>query len=313
MIVDMRLGNTPLWYLNHRKDASLRVTDEVRKCVVFIGLPLVSSDGQQVIKYKGTAFFVAVPTSVVVPTSIKGETHSYLVTAKHVAMKLQDKQFFVRINSKDGSSKLLQGEGTKWWTHPTDNSVDVAIIPSSPTVEEFDYVGIPISMFLSDDIIKTKGIGTGDEVFITGLFAHLAGSSKNLPIVRMGNIAMMPDEPVPTRNLGDIDAYLIEARSIGGLSGSPAFVRQTVQLGIGESYLLGLVHGHWDIPSSERDDEVLMDADLVGKVNMGIAIVVPAKKILEVINHPELVEMRRVEEEEKIRRQNPPTADKKIT
>jgi hypothetical protein len=32
----------------------------------------------------------------------------------------------------------------------------------------------------------------------------------------MGNIAMMPDEVIPTE-FGDIEAYLVEARSIGGL------------------------------------------------------------------------------------------------
>lgn len=257
------------------------------------------NDGQQVLSFHGTAFFVAVPSSN------EGATFSfsYLVTAKHVAIRLQDKQFFVRINSRDGSSKLIRGEGVKWWTHPTDNSVDIAIIPCALPITEFDYMVIPVSMFLSDEVIKNKGIGTGDEVFITGLFAHVTGSKRNIPIVRMGNIAMMPDEPIPTSDLGDIDAYLIEARSIGGISGSPAFVRETVQMGIGGFYLLGLMHGHWDIPSSKKDDGVLMDADSVGKVNMGIAIVVPAKKILEVINHPELVKMRR-ELDEVVRQQN---------
>lgn len=153
-------------------------------------------------------------------------------------------------------------------------------------------------MFLTDEVIRSKGIGTGDEVFITGLFIHLAGSARNLPIVRMGNIAMMPDEPVPTR-MGLIDAYLIEARSIGGLSGSPAFVRETVPGGIGGFYLLGLMHGHWDIPPEERDDHVpRADEDAQAKVNMGIAIVVPATKILQVLNHPPLVEIRRTRDQE---------------
>ncbi len=133
---------------------------------------------------------------------------------------------------------------------------------------------------------------------MTGLFIHLAGSARNLPIVRMGNIAMMPDEPVPTRT-GAIDAYLIEARSIGGLSGSPAFVRRTVSAGIGRSYLLGLMHGHWDVPPEARDDEVAQaDEEAQGKVNMGIAVVVPATKILEVLNQPALVAIRNTRDQE---------------
>ena len=96
---------------------------------------------------------------------------------------------------------------------------------------------------------------------------------------------MIPDEPVPTK-MGMTEAYLIEARSIGGLSGSPAFVYKRNRF-----YLLGLMHGHWDIPPENKNDFV--DMDSFGSVNMGIAIVVPAKKILEVLNQPKLVELRR--------------------
>jgi hypothetical protein len=69
-----------------------------------------------------------------------------------------------------------------------------------------------------------------------------------------------------------------------------------VPIGIGGFYLLGLMHGHWDIPTRNKND-LLMTDDLFGKVNMGIAIVVPAKKILEVLNHPELVKMRQQHDE----------------
>ena len=46
----------------------------------------------------------------------------------------------------------------------------------------------------------------------------------NLPIVRLGAIAAMPGEYIKT-DWGCLRAYLIEARSIGGLSGSPVFIR----------------------------------------------------------------------------------------
>lgn len=261
----------------------MRVPEEVRKCVVFVGLPATTSDGQPGLKLKGTAFLVAVPSE-----SRKEEFYVYLVTAKHVAIKLEGKNFAARVNMKDGSSKRLRGDETRWWYHPTDQLVDVAITPWIPP-PEVEFKLIPISMFLSDDIIQSEDIGCGDDVFMTGLFAHLSGSKRNLPIVRLGNIAMIPDEPVPTKE-GMIEAYLIEARSIGGLSGSPAFVYKIVKGG-GKLYLMGLMHGHWDIPPENKND--LVDMDSFGSVNMGIAIVVPAKKILEVINQPELIKIRR--------------------
>lgn len=178
----------------------------------------------------------------------------------------------------------------QWWYHPTDEKIDVAVIPWAPP-KEVDFKYIPTEIFLSDEIISSRNIGSGDEVFMTGLFVHVAGSTRNLPLVRTGNIAMMPNEPIPT-GMGIMDAYLIEARSIGGLSGSPAFVGKG-----GSYYLMGLMHGHWDILPTSKED--IGDLDSFGAVNMGIAIVVPAKKILEVINHPKLTEKRQQQDERK--------------
>src|SRR5436309_3387462 len=88
-------------------------------------------------------------------------------------------------------------------------------------------------MFLTDKKIDDCFIGPGDEVFMTGLFTRLEGRSRNIPIVRMGKVAMMPgEEMLPDAKIsgwrGGIEAYLVEARSAGGMSGSPAFVRQTI-------------------------------------------------------------------------------------
>jgi len=267
----------------------MRVPDEVRQCVVFVGLPIKLRKGQVGLEFKGTAFFVGVPSE-----SVEGLDYVYLVTAKHVAKRLEGQRFLVRLNTTDGRSGVLMGEGTRWWYHPTDESVDVALITFAPP-PQFEYKRIQTSMFVSDEMIRDERIGTGDEVFITGLFAQLSGTERNLPVVRTGNIAMIPGEPIPT-GIGDIEAYLIEARSIGGISGSPAFVRETTDLGIGSFYFLGLMHGHWEIPTRKRNH--VQNVYSAGTVNMGIAIVVPARKILEVLNQPQLVMARRMEEKQ---------------
>jgi len=279
----------------------MRVPDEVRQCVVFIGLPITLPNAQEGFRFGGTAFFVGVKSE-----SIEGWNYVYLVTAKHVVTHIEGKKFMVRINTKSGESVIVVAEGTRWWYHATDESIDVAVIPFAPPQEiSPEFKMLPTSMFLTDDIIRAKAIGTGDEVFITGLFAKLSGSKRNLPIVRMGNIAMMPDESVPT-TIGNIEAYLIEARSIGGISGSPAFVRETVPMGLGSIYLLGLMHGHWDIPPESRND--IEDVASKEAVNIGIAIVVPAKRILEVLTQPQLIAMRR-EGDEARRKETMPTLD----
>ena len=88
-------------------------------------------------------------------------------------------------------------------------------------------------------------IRVGSPVGLTGLFVHHHGSSRNIPIVRSGNIAAMTDEPVSTRR-GLMTAFLVEVRSIGGLSGSPVFAE-----GVAETGVIGLVHGHFD----QRDND----------------------------------------------------------
>ena len=52
------------------------------------------------------------------------------------------------------------------------------------------------------------------------------------------------------------------------------------------------MHGHWDIAAKQKN-EILLSADRAGAVNLGIALVVPATRILETINHPELLAMRK--------------------
>jgi hypothetical protein len=272
---------------NPPEGAGMRVPDELKKCVVFIG---VESDSG-VVSYRGTAFFVRIQSQI--------PNHSiiYLVTARHVVAEISKGHFFIRANTKDGQSVTLKGDSTvKWWFHPKeDESSDVAVIQMSfpkPLPELLDFAALPIEMILTDEKIKAEGVGIGDDIAITGLFSRHAGNAKNLPIVRSGNIAMMPDEPMPTPTFGNMEVYLVEARSIGGLSGSPVVVFKEYELGKMRTHLLGLVHGHWNLNPGTTIDVVEEDSQTNDPVNMGIVLVVPAKKILETINQQQLVDLR---------------------
>ena len=88
--IDKRLGNTLQYYLSPREDINMRVPDEIRQCVVFVGLPVTQPNGQVALSFKGTAFFVAIP-SVVIP----GDSYICIVTAKHVAVALEGKPFLL--------------------------------------------------------------------------------------------------------------------------------------------------------------------------------------------------------------------------
>lgn len=287
---DMRLADCPQWYLMPPLDYNMRIPEEVKKCVVFLGIERTKHGVTKTI-YAGTGFLVSVQGKKV---DIK---YLYLVTAKHVVEHLTGETVLIRCNKKDGGSVTFKvtNEVLKWNTHPTDWSADVAVTLATFPDEKFDFRPLPIGMFMTDEMIYSEGIGIGDDVLITGLFSHHSGSERNLPIIRMGNVAMMAEEKIPTKNHGTMDAYLIEAHSIGGISGSPVFVLKP-QHGI-ENYgkvnvrLFGLMHGHWEI-DLKTTDSISVDTKKRGGVNLGIAIVTPAHKILETINSPELTEQR---------------------
>jgi hypothetical protein len=283
------MGGVETYYLNPPASIRMRVPDEMRKCVVFLGKEV----GPEIV-YGGTAFFVSVPSKEA-PLSFL-----YLVTAKHCADALEGIEFWVRVNDKSGGVLELKADGIRWYRHPIDpDHVDVAVFPFLYR-PDLDAARIETDSFYTERAAPT--IGTGDEVFIAGLFALAKGSKRNMPIIRMGNIAMMPEDKIPVKDFGEIEAYLIEARSTGGVSGSPVFVRETLDAAhpestesvhgtSGESWLLGLMHGHWDIEPAKLKEATIRGVDK--GVNLGIAIVVPAYKISEVLRHPELVQMRK--------------------
>jgi len=287
-LADVRFADGPRYYLTEPKDINMRVPDQIRNCVLFVGIPGDMPDPE----YRGTAFIVTVPGT-------QNNHFTYLVTARHVAEHLQGSEFYIRANHSNGTAVAMRGRAdTIWWFHPTQKStVDAAVtLFAPPHLNELDLTHIPIAMFADKERITESSIGVGDEVFITGLFTKVTETTRNLPIVRIGNVAMMPDEKIP---FGDeyIDAYLIESRSIGGLSGSPVFVRETRTLtrkgdgydvpvpvihGGGLFFFFGSVIGHWDLPAGFTPTK--------GEtVNMGIAPIVPASKIKEIIMQPKLV------------------------
>lgn len=275
----------------------MRVPDRLLTSVGFISLAKPEPEYQP--EYLGTAFYVGVAGKW-------GNAYVHAVTAKHVADCIAEKPYLIGLNFKDGEMGWF-GSRLKWWTHPTESdTVDVAVTVFTPT-PRMDVEYISETVFATDKRIKQYNIGLGDEINVIGLFTGFFGSTRHFPIVRTGNIAMIPSDKLPV-NGGETEVYLVEGRSIGGLSGSPVFVRHTISIpgqnaatgehqqisGVSQLHFLGLMHGHWDLKVGAS----AMEAEAV---NMGIAIVIPAQKILEVLYHPELVALR-AEQDEKYRK-----------
>lgn len=275
---DRRIFGVEKWYAYEPEDYFMVVPAEVRKSVVFVGFR--KADGSTY--YTGTAFLVAKRMA-----SIPDQAFPFAVTARHVIDSIKAKGINVislRLNRKDGEAVWVDTAFEAWLCSP-DPLIDVACMSLHLDVS-WDHLYIPLESAATGEALAAKKVGPGDEVYITGLFSHHAGEKNNIPIVRTGNIAAMPQEKVST-SLGDIDAYLVEARSIAGISGSPVFVNvggfRNGVLTQSQLALLGLMHGHFDSPSILPDVE-----DATGKtgINVGIGIVVPVEKILDVINHP---------------------------
>ena len=267
------------------------IPSEVKSVVAFI---YIEKEGK-LIPY-GTGFFVGVKK-----TSEPNIFSVYLVTAKHVLYKPNTSEFidkvFVRLNKKVGGSEIvlipIKAEDDKRTVFfHSDSTVDIAVIPFLPNQEKFDF------MFLSDDMITTKDafkdlkIQEGSDIFFTGLFTPYPGSEKNHPIVRFGRVALVTDEKIEWQDQR-MDLYLIEAGSYGGNSGAPVFFylgsdREPGNIVVGTPILklAGVMQGTY----LDAQEIIVIETKKIpiALSNMGIAAVVPAYKLHDILFSEEL-------------------------
>jgi hypothetical protein len=272
------------------------IPEQLRKTVAFICYR--NKEGKTV--FAGTCFFFGLQHEKLPD----GQYFVYTITAKHIIVGIKDRsvdsKVIIRVNLKSGGYENYESNVDDWFDDPQDPT-DVSILNWGPSTEKCDVQAIASNLIPKDEIEQFKKPSVGDDVAIIGLFINYIGKKKNIPIVRSGTIAALPEEKVSTQYFGDISAYLIESRSIGGLSSSPVFAHLTDPR-INEDgtakfikmrfiWLLGLIHGHYDISEINRDD-IINDLNKSEMINMGIAIVTPANKILQALNHPKFLLLR---------------------
>jgi hypothetical protein len=276
----------------------VRINDDARKAVVFFGVP----DPKKGIAYGGTGFMLCdFEDGIQIP---------FIVTARHVAKELEnyaDTGFFIRVNTTDGKSMICPVEKADWAYHP-DDTVDLAVANLSLPEAIFNIIYYPLrdKWFVDEDRIAKYGgpnnVLCGDPVSIVGLFRLHPGSDRNVPIVHSGHIAALPDPneriPINDRTTGKIieaEAYLVEAQTLDGLSGSPVFTNEALEIAIvnqhhgaypsayGALVLLGIHVGAWEGAPGQI---LSKDRNFSGsiKVPVGMGVVVPAQKIVELIS-----------------------------
>jgi hypothetical protein len=284
--LDNRIGDRVRYVFLEEGETLGYVPDEIRQCIVYLGYK--DSNGKP--RVAGSAFWLV--------NSKHGYGPAYLVTAAHVLRDIkklgQGDCVLIRENFPEGA-KWLRSTNIDRWRTISDKTVDVAML-KIPI--DGDHAGWPSGQLITKESAKfdLKHIDLGDEVFFPGMFWRHKGSARNIPIVRTGNIAALREEKIDTGDdeYGPMDAYLVEVRSVGGLSGSPVFmdiiaarVAKEIapvrpQVGWERFKLIGMISGHFKGTESEEKSSTLSEADLE-RLNMGIAFVTPGEKILEVL------------------------------
>jgi hypothetical protein len=191
----------------------------------------------------------------------------------------------------------------------SDPSVDVAVFTVKPTdIDKLDVQFLPEAMLSSADDLRALNIGLGTDMFFTGMFTGFLGEKRSYPIVRFGKLAMIPDEKIGfSTGLPAAEGYLMEAFSFGGNSGSPVFfypsadnVPGTLVLGPRPIKIAGVMRGFFgDIePIQLLQKQTSAQEEPGQKIpvsngNSGIAFVVPAKFITEILHSADLESLRK--------------------
>jgi SEC-C motif len=280
---------TKVSFICGKRPPFMLVAPELRDSVVFIG-----AWENKEFSPRATGFIVAVEQ--------EGLDWSYLVTAQHVIEGLlrAKQDVYVRVTMKGRT--WLRPIGpiplTAWTFHPNnaERAADVAVAPIDTLEIDFKALRLSGESSLACTPERFK-VYLGTEVAVIGLLINHFGKKKSVPVVRTGCIAALREEPVNTK-CGELDAYLIEAMSVGGLSGSPVFVNVPGQrlvdgkpVPVIESALLGMMHGHFDVRDNNSD--VVEGDNSLRSINTGIAVVIPAERIVETLAHPRCIERRR--------------------
>lgn len=264
----------------------------------------------------GTGFFVAIPTEDQLG-------HHYAVTNWHVAVRYGFS--VIRLNTADGGTDILEFDPEEWEFE--DGKDDIAIVPLSIRDPAHKAYFIGTQVFLSERSAEEQAIGPGDNVFMIGRFMDIPAVKENVPTLRFGNISSKPISVKQPTNYEDGQCYCIDMHSRTGYSGSPVLAYRTpgdtlewitgepgkrfVTLSGSLMVLLGIHCGQYPeylpIVDSPDKEESYLELGLSGKsikALSGMTIVIPAWKIMGLLNCDKFVAQRDTVERERRRTQS---------
>jgi hypothetical protein len=250
----------------------------------------------------GSGFLVGVKTTILPPPA----SFIYAVTNRHI---IESGATCIRLNTMAGDIDVFPFTKADWEVSLTD---DLAIISMPDIADVFKIHSIPADSLISEQFVIDHDIGVGDEVMMLGRFLNRDGIQKNTPTARFGHLAQMPGEFITVEIGGkpfdQKDAFLIEARSISGFSGSPVYVlpnrnyvRNGKPLPEDVAVILGIDFCHLVNGQSAQKP----NHNVIFNEHTGMAGVVPAWKLREMLNSDKNKAKRTASEEaEQLRRKN---------
>ncbi|MCZ6608950.1 MAG: hypothetical protein O7A66_02980 [Alphaproteobacteria bacterium] len=243
------------------------------------------------------------------PSDLKGPNHIYAVTNWHVAVSGSFSS--IRLCSRSGHD-FIELEPHDWIYLPRQDDLALVDITDLLDPDRDDVTVLDARMAVDQEYADQAEIGFGDDVFILGMFANSPGDQRNAPVARFGNIARLPsDDALIAQETGaETPCYLIDMRSRTGFSGSPVFVYRTATSDLrpltdggpisisGENTMLNLLGVHcgqyperFEAKRTEATGDPISEGDqLQGPSAMNV--VIPAWRIFEVLDHPDLKAMR---------------------
>lgn len=163
----------------------------------------------------GSGFLVHVPFP-----NDKRFQQTYVITNRHVVFGTATP--IIRLNRIDGSTICLVTRQEDWTLHSDGD--DVAVLPIPLNRNEVRCMSIGMELFVTQKLIEEEDIGIGDDTIMVGRFVGHDGCQRNTPAARFGNIAMMPHEKIKATTGYEQEGFLVELRSMPGYSGSAVYI-----------------------------------------------------------------------------------------
>ncbi len=180
-----------------------------------------------------------------------------IVTNKHVVAGAKKGVFILSSANADGSPNttshipvVLDSFESRWIPHP-DSSIDLAIMPIGPLINEAISKGFtPFYRTVDKSLIPTneqlKELTAVEDILMVGYPTGISDRTNNYPIFRKGITATHPANKYEGR-----DEFMIDAACFPGSSGSPVFLLNiggyvtktgNTVLGINRFYFLGILY-----------------------------------------------------------------------